>query len=51
MFDTSIKNLFLFGKRKLPMKKSSKIVLFLLVLAAVAGGAAYTLTRPPGAMF
>jgi len=50
MFDTSTKNLFLFGKRKLPMKKSGKIILFLLVLAAVAGGAAYTLTRPPGAI-
>ena len=32
------------------MKKSGKIILFLLVLAAVAGGAAYTLTRPPGAI-
>ena len=32
------------------MKNSSKIVLFLLVLAAVAGGVAYTLTRPPGAI-
>ena len=50
MFDTSTKNLFLFGKRKSPMKKSSKIILFLLVLAAVAGGVAYTLTRPPGAI-
>ena len=50
MFDTSTKNLFLFGKRKSPMKKIRKIVLFLLVLAAVAGGVAYTLTRPPGAI-
>ena len=50
MFDTSTKNLFLFGKLKSPMKKSRKIILFLLVLAAVAGGAAYTLTRPPGAI-
>ena len=32
------------------MKKSSKIILFILVLAAVAGGVAYTLTRPPGAI-
>lgn len=32
------------------MKKSSKIILFLLVLTAVAGGVAYTLTRPPGAI-
>ncbi len=50
MFDTSTKNLFLFGKRKSPMKKIWKIVLFLLILAAVAGGVAYTLTRPPGAI-
>ena len=32
------------------MKKSGKIILFLLVLAAIAGGVAYTLTRPPGAI-
>jgi RND family efflux transporter MFP subunit len=32
------------------MKKSRKIILLLLVLAAVAGGVAYTLTRPPGAI-
>ena len=30
------------------MKKSLKIVLFLLVLGAIAGWAGYTLTRPPG---
>ena len=32
------------------MKKSSKVILFLLVLAAAADGVAYTLTRPPGAI-
>lgn len=50
MFDTSTKNLFLFAEAEMPMKKIRKIVLFLLVLAAIAGGAAYTLTRPPGAI-
>ncbi|HTX22180.1 MAG TPA: efflux RND transporter periplasmic adaptor subunit [Candidatus Aquilonibacter sp.] len=47
MFDSSIKILFIpAGDEDLPMKKR-KIVLTILVLAIVAGGVYYALTRPP----
>jgi HlyD family secretion protein len=50
VFDKSIKILFSVAELKTPMKKSRKIILIILVFAAIAGGIYYALTRTPAAI-